>query len=355
MVEVTGNNYTYDESRIKAKQSPSGNQPLLKLLVPNYVAGALIGKGGTLMTEMREKFGGNIRLSANRQCYPGSSERVIVLTGEHNEITDLNNHIMEKVQDVPAKQPIDEGRRDKVKIVLTNAAAGLLIGRGGLTIKAIQEESKAKISICSIEAAANPGERVLTMSGTVDQRKEACKQIIEKISSDASNMANTNLKYMDGGIGLNLGLSSGGNSSMNMGRNSGLNPAMNSVQDIGFGASFNIRQQESSNLFSGNHMGLGNMGLSNQSGGTKLKAKVEIQMEVPNVLVGPILGKGGDIIRDLVQRSGARFKFSDKDEYAPGTTDRILTISANDMGQAQTAYSLINERIEQVGRQLNLR
>lgn len=349
MVEVTGNNYTYDESRIKMKQSTNVNQPLLKLLVPNYVAGALIGKGGTLMTEMREKFGGNIRLSANRQCYPATNERIIILTGENNEIADLNNYIMEKVQDVPAKQPIDESRRDKVKIVLTNAAAGLLIGRGGLTIKTIQEESKAKISICSIEAAAYPGERVLTMSGTMDQRKEACQQIIQKISSDASNMANTNLKYVDGGIALNLGLPTAGNP-MNPGRNLG----RNSGQDIGVGP-FGIRQQESYNPFSGNQLGLGNMGLSNQSSGTKLKAKVEIQMEVPNVLVGPILGKGGDIIRDLVQRSGARFKFSDKDEYAPGTTDRILTISANDMGQAQTAFSLINERIEQVGSQLHLR
>merc|ERR1712243_408916 len=82
-----------------------------------------------------------------------------------------------------------------------------------------------------------------------------------------------------------------------------------------------------------------------QGGTNKLPAKVEIQVEVPNVLVGPILGKGGSIIRDFNQRSGgARFKFSDKTD----DENRTLTISGN-LDQAYNAYSLVNERVEQLG------
>ena len=50
---------------------------------------------------------------------------------------------MEKVkidQNMPMeKRPKDEMRGTQVKIVLTNTAAGLLIGKGGLTIKSIQQ------------------------------------------------------------------------------------------------------------------------------------------------------------------------------------------------------------------------
>lgn len=312
----------------QAKRPLTGNQPLLKLLVPNYVAGALIGKGGSLMTEMKEKFGGNIRLSANREIYPGTDERIIVLTGDTSEIIDLNNHIMEKVQSGTSKQPIDDARREKCKIVLTNGAAGLLIGRGGATIKAIQEETKAKISISNTEASAVRGERVLTMSGSMNERAEACSQVIEKISSDGSNMANTNLKYAGLGMGSGMG----------------------SSQDTGMGSYYNSMQQESINQYSnlpvnpmGRLRGASNMGHSAPS---KLKTKVEVQMEVPDALVGGILGKQGQVVRDMVQRSGARFKFSDKNEYAEGTTDRILTITG-DMNQCQAAYTLVNERVEQ--------
>ena len=314
----------------------------MKLLVPNYAAGGLIGKGGTLITEMQNKFGGNIRLSSNREYYPGTDERVVVVTGEVNQIIDFNNHIMEKVLGDPSKQsersPRDEGRGQKVKIVLTNAAAGLLIGRGGLTIKAIQEESKAKISICGLEVASVPGERVLTMSGSTEQRIEGCRLVIEKISSDASNMANTKLKYMSEGMGVSA------------------------HHDSGIGSSFNIRQPDnmspfsvlSGSLMSGMQGGNNFGGQSYQGSASKLKTRVEVQMEVPDVLVGAILGKSGQIIRDMAMRSGAKFKFSDKNEYAAGTTDRILTITG-DMSQAETAYSLMNERVELAGNQLNTR
>jgi len=285
------------ETPAKKSNIPEGNEPLLKLLVPNYVAGALIGKGGALMTELKETYGGNIRLSANRECYPGTVERVATLIGEISEINEINNYVMDKVEEGTTKQPMDLERRGQVKIVLTNAAAGLLIGKGGLTIKAIQEESQAKISICSIELASVPGERILTMSGTKEQRTEACRQIIDKICSESSNMSNTKLKYTNGGIGLKA------------------------VQEIG------------SPLKAINSFGIA--------------AKVEVQLEIPDAYVGGIMGKQGQNIYELSQRSGARFHFSGKNEYAPGTTNRILKITG-DMNQAQLAYDIVNERVQQL-------
>lgn len=341
-----------------------GTKPLLKLLVPNYAAGALLGKGGSLLTELQSKCGGNIRLSANREFYPGTDERIVILTGEISEITDLNNHVIEKVsadQNVRAESKSNiPGRNQQVKIVLTNFAAGLLIGKGGETVKAIHEESKAKLSVGQREGSNVPGERVLTMSGSIEQRKEGCRLVLEKIATDESNMKNTNIKY-SGASGNNQF-----NSFNNMQHDQPyMNQSANGFDALSrlnalsnFGGAMGGLSKQGSIL--GGHMsdlsnqgGLGHMGgHSNQGGSRKYKINVQAEMEVPNLLVSSILGKQGCIIKEIVQHSGAKMKFSGKDEFAPGTTDRILTITGN-MEQCHSAYSLVKQRLD--GAQVNYR
>jgi len=337
-------NYTQEESRKRPLEDQSnglgtkrsngvGNQPLLKLLVPNYAAGALIGKAGANISEIQDKFGGSMRLSPNKEFYPGTDERVVVLTGEINQLIDLNNHIMEKVQidqnQHAENRPRDETRSQQVKIVLTNGAAGLLIGRGGATIKAIQEETKAKINITNREEARVPGERVLTMSGSMEQRMEGCRHVIEKVSEEPSNMANSTLKYVNSGVNISASLGSG------------------------LSSMFNNRQPENAYSALNNMSSYGMAGItSQQSAISKLKTSVQIQMEIPDILVGAILGKQGQTISEFIQFSGAKIQFSGKNEFAPGTTDRILTITG-DMKQTQTAYFLVSQKAEQAQAELN--
>ena len=56
--------------------------PLLKILIPNYAAGAIIGKGGTNIGDLQNQYGAKIRLSPSREFYPGTEERIVVLTGD---------------------------------------------------------------------------------------------------------------------------------------------------------------------------------------------------------------------------------------------------------------------------------
>ena len=46
--------------------------PLLKILIPNYAAGAIIGKGGTNIGDLQNQYGAKIRLSPSREFYPGT-------------------------------------------------------------------------------------------------------------------------------------------------------------------------------------------------------------------------------------------------------------------------------------------
>lgn len=47
------------------------------------------------------------------------------------------------------------------------------------------------------------------------------------------------------------------------------------------------------------------------------------------------VGKGGQVIKEMIDTSGASIKVSQKGEYAPGTTNRTITIT----GEPIVAYS----------------
>jgi len=220
---------------------------------------------------------------------------------------------------------IDGDRAGKVKIVLTDGAAGLLIGKGGSTIKAIQEDSQARISVAMPDRATVIGERIVTVSGNIDERSEACRQIIEKVACESSNMGNGKTRYNTSPAN-NDPYSSGGYDSNGM-----LPP-------------FNTRQPKPLSTYRGNAMA--SSSLSYQS--SKLLARVTVEVEIPNVFVGGVLGSKGSIVKDFVQRSGgAKFSFS---EQTDDTDFRTLTITG-DMDQTQVAYSLVNDRVDQLRRE----
>lgn len=382
----------HDDNESKGRQSKRKNShnngesvPLLKMLVPNYAAGAIIGKGGANIAEIQSRFGATIRLSPSGEFYPGTEERIVIITGEVNQIVDMNNYIIDKVH-VDAheggggggshRHQRDEERGQKVKIVVPNMTAGLVIGRGGATIKNMQEETKAKIMITGRDEAKVHGERIITISGNTEQRMEAARLVVVKIATDSENMSNKNLTYSGSANGLG---NYGNMDSGIQGNLSALGSMLGSMQQHGHNNNQNLLAALSQNPLAalqqsglGSQLGLGgnsslgalgNLGSSQQMASlagltqnagsviSSIKTTVTIQMEIPDILVGAILGKQGKTVHEFIQFSGAKIQFSSKNDFAPGTTDRILTIQG-DLNQTQIAYFLINQKIMQAENEL---
>ena len=70
------------------------------------------------------------------------------------------------------------------------------------------------------------------------------------------------------------------------------------------------------------------------------------EMEVAENIVGAILGPGGKGIVDLQQFTGANIQISKKGIYAPGTRNRVVTITGNPSSVSRANY-LIQQRINQ--------
>ena len=249
----------------------------IKLLVSAGLAGCLIGKGGSTINDLQERTGARIKLSQNQDYFPGTQDRIVLISGDAETCThaavlviehlhssaqartaaaaaaagsngggseekeeprevgaDREGEGMERGGDEeggveeehqpPAEEPSpsqDDQQREprhfsptspspppppfsssppplphaptnsststtSVKLLIAKGAGGLVIGRAGATIKALNEESGARIQLAAKDEAAGvvTGERVVTISGPLKGVVKGVSRILEKLNEE---------------------------------------------------------------------------------------------------------------------------------------------------------------------------
>lgn len=63
----------------------------------NTAAGCIIGKGGSTITDFQSQSGARIQLSRNHEFFPGTSDRIIMISGAFNEVLKAMGLILEKL------------------------------------------------------------------------------------------------------------------------------------------------------------------------------------------------------------------------------------------------------------------
>ncbi|KAL1435013.1 hypothetical protein MTO96_001563 [Rhipicephalus appendiculatus] len=107
---------------------------------PAVAAGAIIGKGGETIALLQKEAGARVKMSKSNDFYPGTTERVCLITGSVEGVLRIHEFIMEKIKEKPDptakiaidfdhKQPAE--REKQVKILVPNSTAGMIIGKGG--------------------------------------------------------------------------------------------------------------------------------------------------------------------------------------------------------------------------------
>lgn len=176
-----------------------------KTLVPSVAAGAIIGKGGETIAAVQKETGAKVKMSKSHDFYPGTSERVCLITGSLEAITAVLEFIMEKIREKPdlstkltdseSKQAQERDRQ--VKILVPNSTAGMIIGKAGAYIKQIKEESGSYVQISQKPKDITLQERCITIIGDPEKNKIACKLIIAKIMEDPQSGTCLNVSYAD--------------------------------------------------------------------------------------------------------------------------------------------------------------
>ncbi|XP_061559422.1 RNA-binding protein Nova-1 isoform X4 [Phycodurus eques] len=204
----------------------------LKVLIPSYAAGSIIGKGGQTIVQLQKETGATIKLSKSKDFYPGTTERVCLIQGTVEALNGVHNFIAEKVREMPQSaqkpepvsilQPQTTVNPDRIKqsvyavkrsscsfaaiiyiiyiflqakLIVPNSTAGLIIGKGGATVKAVMEQSGAWVQLSQKPEGINLQERVVTISGEPEQNRKAVEIIVQKIQEDPQSSSCLNISY----------------------------------------------------------------------------------------------------------------------------------------------------------------
>lgn len=281
----------------KSPTSDSMEKPTyIRFLVSNAAAGSVIGKGGSTITDFQSQSGARIQLSRNQEFFPGTTDRIIMISGVINETLKAVELVLAKLlSEIHAEEGDDVEPRTKVRLIVPNSSCGGIIGKAGSTIKSFIEESQAGIKISPQDNNYyGLNDRLVTVTGTLDEQMRAIDLILSKLAEDPhySQSMNAPFSYPVA------------HNSMNYGPN-------------GAGGKFQNNKEDRSN---------------------------SVTIGVADGHIGLVVGRGGRTIMEISQVSGARIKISDRGDFMSGTSDRKVTITGSQRA-IRAAESMIMQKV----------
>ncbi|KAK1416597.1 hypothetical protein QVD17_32388 [Tagetes erecta] len=258
----------------------------LRFLASNAEAGSIIGKGGTTISDFQSRSNARIQLSRNYEYFPGTSDRVIMVSGTFDEVLDAVGLILTKlINEFYAEDGEEAEPRSKVRLIVPNSSCGGLIGKGGSMIRSFIEDSGANIKISPHDNSyIGLTDRLVTIIGTLQQLGQAINMILSKLSEDV---------YYVQSIGPTFPYAAPYNAP--------------NYGPPGVGGKFQ------NNRFQNNKEDAGNL----------------VTLGVADEHIGLVVGRGGRNIMEISQVSGARIKISERGDFISGTCDRKVTITGS--------------------------
>ena len=189
------------------------NEKVIKVLCPYYSAGAIIGKGGEAIKEIKNETGANIQVSKNDVRFPNTEERVISISGDLESMQKVVAFVQEKIRTDKVPPHVtnintsqNDARKATCKLVVPNASVGKIIGKGGANINKLKEQFNVKIeTMKKDEAIDGLHERVVSVeSDNVDNVDACIAEMVKDVYEDERAQMDFNVDYQA------FGSSSGG-------------------------------------------------------------------------------------------------------------------------------------------------
>ncbi|KAH1212347.1 Far upstream element-binding protein 2 [Glycine max] len=162
-----------------------------KIDIPNGRVGVIIGKGGETIKYLQLQSGAKIQVTRDMDADPNSATRTVELMGSPDAIATAEKLINEVLAEaetggsgIIARRVAGQAGSDEYVSKIPNNKVGLVIGKGGETIKNMQASTGARIQVIPLHLP--PGdtstERTLKIEGTPEQI-ESAKQMVNQVIS----------------------------------------------------------------------------------------------------------------------------------------------------------------------------
>jgi len=285
----------------------------LKFLMSGNSAGSLIGKQGSELKNLETHASVAIKLSDSGIFFPGTQDRICLIAGEETQIMESLPTVLGKIMNDLWGTVDYEGKLD-FSVVAMNNACSAVIGRGGEESKALERDTGAKVKVSDYNKAVP--ERLVRLSGTYDQVYNGIRIVLPKIQMPDLNKE---LNYGAGAPYVPMSAAKGGYPDAPYAPFAA-SRSYPSAGDKGYGGGKD---------YGGKGGGKG--------GGGVYEYETSIQMQVPDSSVGAILGRGGEILKNIISTCNCTIKLSEKGEYAPGTDLRYVTLTGR-VGALHSAH-----------------
>ncbi|KAM3304250.1 RNA-binding KH domain-containing protein RCF3 isoform X1 [Capsicum chacoense] len=288
---------------------------VFRYLCPTGKIGSIIGVGGDIAKQLRTETNSKIRIS---ETIPGCDERVVtVYSGsEETNVCEETGDLISPAQDALFKvhdrvlaeemrmeEDVEDHQQITVRMLVPSDQIGCVIGKGGQVIQNLRSETGTQIRVLSSEhlpPCALNSDELLQITGEGPAVKKALYQVAARLHDNPSRSQHQLLSS------LSIYRSSAGL----------VNP----------------------------HAGTQVMGVTSlmgpygsyKSDGRSRSASVRefaVRLVCPTENVGAVIGKGGGIIKQLRQESGAAIKV---DSSAAEGDDCIIFVSAKEAYEEQS-------------------
>ncbi|AES73389.2 putative K domain-containing protein [Medicago truncatula] len=191
----------FDSYDLKPQYSQQGGSygSSKKIEIPNGRVGVLIGKGGETIKYLQMQSGAKIQVTRDMDADPNSQTRMVELMGTPDAVSSAEKLINEVLAEAEAgasgggtRRMVAQSGGDEFVMQIPNNKVGLIIGKGGETIKSMQASTGARIQVIPLHPP--PGdtstERTLKIDGTPDQI-ESAKQLVNQILTGENRLRNS--------------------------------------------------------------------------------------------------------------------------------------------------------------------
>ncbi|KAE9451311.1 hypothetical protein C3L33_16808, partial [Rhododendron williamsianum] len=300
----------------------------IRFLVSNAEAGSVIGKGGTTISEFQSQSGARIQLSRNHEFFPGTSDRIIMVSGTFDEILKAVDLILSKLlNEFYVEDGEDVDPKSKLRLIVPNSSCGGIIGKGGANIKyeccsflflrSFIEDSRAGIKISPLDNNfIGLNDRLVTLTGTLDEQMRAVELIMLKLAEDPHYAQSFSAPFPYAGVSF-----------------AGFHgiPSASVLPSVGTAAAYNAN-------YGANGAGVKPRGVVQEDRSTS------VTIGVADEHIGVVVGRGGKNLMEISQVSGARIKISDRGDFMSGTSDRKVTITGSQRA-IRVAEAMISQKV----------
>ncbi|KAE8681266.1 tubulin-specific chaperone E [Hibiscus syriacus] len=176
-----------------------------KMEVPNAKVGVLIGKAGDTIRYLQYNSGAKIQIMRDADADRDAPTRPVEIIGTLSSINEAEKLINAVIAEADAGGSPSlvarglgatqtTGAVDQIEIQVPNEKVGLIIGRGGETIKGLQTRSGARIQLIPQHLPEGDGSKERTVRVTGDKKQiEIAREMIKDVMNQASCVSSLNI------------------------------------------------------------------------------------------------------------------------------------------------------------------